>query len=379
MKKIFQKTLRVLLIGLLAILLLGGIGGALFLNLSPEFGGSHSEADKTRYLQSGHYENGIFVNETPTSMDMSFANMKEPMKKMLAGVPNQTPGFELPVIAADPEEVAANRQRNRLMWFGHSAFLLQLDGKNILLDPMLGMVPAPHPWFGQKRYFPKLPITLEDLPPIDAIVISHDHYDHLDYGSIKKLEAKTREFYVPLGVGAHFRAWGIAEERIHEMNWWDEADFEGIKLAFAPSRHFSGRGISDRSATLWGSWVILGQEDSLYFSGDGGYGPHFKEIGEKYGPFDFAMMECGQYNKSWSQIHMMPEETAQAAVDISARLMMPIHWGAFTLAVHAWNEPPERASKKAAELSMPFITPKIGEYIEWNAESPASSDWWKGK
>jgi L-ascorbate metabolism protein UlaG (beta-lactamase superfamily) len=220
---------------------------------------------------------------------------------------SRAPSFELPIVSRDSLELVEDSIPTRLVWFGHSAFLLQIDGKNILIDPMLGEVPAPNPLLGKKRFFKDLPIEIEKLPQIDLIIISHDHYDHLDYGSIQKLKGKTKQFYVPLGVGAHFERWGVSPDQIHEMEWWEEADVAGLTLAFTPSRHFSGRGPNDRFSTLWGSWVIRGRKDNIYFSGDSGYGPHFKEIGDKYGPFDFAMMECGQYNRRWKEIHMVPE------------------------------------------------------------------------
>jgi L-ascorbate metabolism protein UlaG (beta-lactamase superfamily) len=253
-----------------------------------------------------------------------------------------------------------------------------MDGKNILIDPMFGPVPAPHPWLGRARFTDGLPLEIAQLPMIDAMLISHDHYDHLDYGSIRALNAKTKEFFVPLGVGAHLRSWGIEASRIHEMDWWDEADHGSLHFAFAPARHFSGRGLTDRFSTLWGSWVIHGKQDSIYFSGDSGYGPHFQEIGAKYGPFDFAMMECGQYNEKWPLIHMMPEETAQAAVDLGAKAMMPIHWGTFVLAMHSWTDPVERVTKRAEELGMPVITPRIGAVVSLDALATFRERWWEG-
>jgi L-ascorbate metabolism protein UlaG (beta-lactamase superfamily) len=240
---------------------------------------------------------------------------------------------------------------------------------------MLGEVPAPHPWLGGKRFSKELPIEIEQLPQIAAILISHDHYDHLDYESIQKLKDKTGQFYVPLGVGAHFRAWGVPAEKIHELAWWEEINHENLLFAFAPARHFSGRGFT-RNNTLWGSWIIKGPKDNIYFSGDGGYADHFKTIGEKYGPFDFAMLECGQYNPNWAQIHMMPEETVQAAIDVKTKLMMPIHWGAFKLALHPWTDPIERVTKAAQARKMPIIAPKIGQAVYVGATPMAMENWW---
>jgi L-ascorbate metabolism protein UlaG (beta-lactamase superfamily) len=251
-----------------------------------------------------------------------------------------------------------------------------MDGKNILIDPMLGESPSPLPFLGSKRYSDELPIAIEKLPQIDAIIISHDHYDHLDYGSIKRLKAKTDQFFMPLGVGSHFESWGVDSSAIHELVWWDEINFEELELTFAPSRHFSGRGLTDRNSTLWGSWIIKGTNENIYFSGDGGYGPHFKEIGEKHGPFDFAMIECGQYNKNWEQIHMMPEQSAQAAIDVNAKVMMPIHWGAFSLALHSWIDPIERVSAEAKKLNIPLVAPEIGSPVVVSELPKDWGEWW---
>jgi L-ascorbate metabolism protein UlaG (beta-lactamase superfamily) len=204
---------------------------------------------------------------------------------------------------------------------------MEMDGKKIFLDPMLGSVPAPHPLLGSKRFNDTLPMPIEDLPDLDAILISHDHYDHLDYGSIQKLSERTGHFFVPLGVGAHIREWGVPDEKITEMDWWEEVNFEGITLVSTPARHFSGRGVLDRYSSLWCSWVIKGNEKAIFFGGDSGYDKSFKEIGKKYGPFDFAMLECGQYDEQWPDIHMMPQETVQANIGLKSNLLMPIHWG----------------------------------------------------
>lgn len=365
------------LITILSIISLIVVIGFFFINFSPQFGGKHTKADVARYEQSGNYKNGNFENQIPTSMDMDLKGMMSTMAKFMKGVKDGRPSERLPQESLDSASIADYAGPTRLVWFGHSSFLLQIEGKTILIDPMLGPVPAPHPWLAGKRYNKDLPIEIEKLPQIDAIIISHDHYDHLDYGSVQKLKNKTKKYYVPLGVGAHFEAWGVPETDITEFNWWDTAQLDHIELVFAPSRHFSGRGLRDRFSTLWGSWIIRGGKDNIYFSGDSGYGPHFKAIGEKYGPFDFAMMECGQYNEKWANIHMMPEETAQAAVDVQAAAMMPIHWGAFTLALHTWTDPVERVQKKADELGMPMRVPIIGESFVIGSALPVLNEWWE--
>jgi L-ascorbate metabolism protein UlaG (beta-lactamase superfamily) len=370
------KSLKILMITFLAIALTLILTGVLFVNLSPEFGGTPSKEKISEYEQLDYFSEGKFSNLIPTDLGMNIGKAIRMIPKFFANDPSRVPSFALPIVSRDSVELVQDSLPTRLVWFGHSAFLLQIDGKNILIDPMLGEVPAPTPLFGKKRFFKDLPIEIEKLPQIDIILISHDHYDHLDYGSIQKLKGKTKQFYVPLGVGAHFEHWGVDPAQIHEMQWWEEAEVAGISLAFTPTRHFSGRGATNRFSTLWGSWVITGKNDNIYFSGDGGYGPHFKEIGEKYGPFDFAMMECGQYNENWTEIHMMPEQTAQAAQDVKAKVMMPIHWAAFTLAMHSWTDPVVRLTAKAKEINQPILVPKIGEFINLKDSLWTKEEWW---
>ena len=219
----------------------------IFINTSPQFGGDHTKKDIIRYQESGHYKDGKFTNLVPTSLDMSFKNIMAMIKDQIKGNPNKRPDFDLPVTSIDSLELEQNKSIDRLVWFGHSSFLLQLDNKNILIDPMLGNSPSPHPWLGGSRYSKSLPIEIEKMPQIDFVLISHDHYDHLDYGSIQKLKNKVGKFYVPLGVAAHLKSWGIDADKIEEFNWWNETKHENIDLVFTPSRHFSGRGVLDLS------------------------------------------------------------------------------------------------------------------------------------
>ncbi|HIW33094.1 MAG TPA: MBL fold metallo-hydrolase [Candidatus Paenibacillus intestinavium] len=297
------------------------------------------------------------------------------MADFIKGNPNSRPRKPLEIIPLSENHFAAG-DKPRLTWFGHSASLLQLDGKTILLDPMFGRAPSPVSFIGGKRYSKKLPFEIEQLPIIDAVIISHDHYDHLDYGSIVKLKSRVKRFIVPLGVAPHLVKWGIEPAIITEHDWWDELSYEGIQLVCTPARHFSGRSLTDRNATLWCSWVINGQSANIFFSGDSGYGPHFKEIGEKYGPFDLTLMECGQYNKHWESIHMFPEQTVQAHMDVRGEVMIPIHWGAFTLSLHDWTDPVERVVRAAKERNINIATPRIGEAVQIGATSYPVEEWW---
>lgn len=242
---------------------------------------------------------------------------------------------------------------------------------------MLGDASSPFPVFNSKRYSGTFSLEREDLQEIDAIIISHNHYDHLNYKSIMQLKDRAKHFYVPTGVAQYLIKWGVSPSKISEHNWWDEVTFDNIKLVCAPARHFSGRSMTDRDRSLWCSWLILGQETKVFFSGDSGYAPHFKEIGDKYGPFDLTLMECGQYDPRWSAIHMLPEETVQAHIDVKGELLLPIHWGAFTLALHEWSDPIERVTKEAKRLGVNITTPQIGDSITLKSKDYPSAAWWR--
>ncbi|MGE6961900.1 MBL fold metallo-hydrolase [Bacillus thuringiensis] len=280
---------------------------------------------------------------------------------------------DLPIVLSNKD----NESLESVTWFGHSASLLKIEGKKLLLDPMFGDASSPFPLFNSKRYSGTFSLERDDLQEIDAIIISHNHYDHLNYKSIMQLKDRAKHFYVPTGVAQYLIKWGVSPSKISEHNWWDEITFDNIKLVCAPARHFSGRGMTDRDRSLWCSWLILGQETKIFFSGDSGYAPHFKEIGDKYGPFDLTLMECGQYDPRWSAIHMLPEETVQAHIDVQGELLLPIHWGAFTLALHEWIDPIERVTKEANRLGVKITTPQIGESITLKSTNYPSFAWWK--
>jgi L-ascorbate metabolism protein UlaG (beta-lactamase superfamily) len=349
-------------------LLLGGavllllLVAAAFINLSPEFGGTPSKAQLAAYAASGHYREGEFVNQLPTEVMTGTSTLAMLRKFLFTHVANKTPAAPLAVQPLDSLTIVRkDSSLLRVTWFGHSASLVEIAGHNILLDPMLSLTMGPSALLTPDRYSPALPITPAQLPPIAAVLISHDHYDHLDYHTISQIKDKVAGFYVPLGVGAHLVAWGVAPARIHEMSWGDSVQLPGLRIVCTPSRHFSGRGLSNRNSTLWSSWVLKGSKKRVFYSGDGGYGPHFQAIGASHGPFDLALMECGQYDAQWSQIHMMPEQSVQAARDVRAQAMLPVHWGAFTEANHAWTEPVERAAAAAARQHLPLATPRLGE------------------
>ncbi|OLS33454.1 MBL fold metallo-hydrolase [Bacillus sp. MRMR6] len=364
------------MIYLLVLIVVLGIGISMLINLHPVFGGNPSNEQKEVYRTFNNYDNGKFVYQASTKINTSAARSSSTFKDSNSGGKERKPAVQLPVSEIDWTKI--NSKEDSLTWFGHSAFLLSIDHKKILIDPMLGPIASPVSFVGPKRYSEDLLDMIEEMPPIDAVLITHDHYDHLDYQSIKRLKSKVGHFFVPYGVSNHLIGWGVAKENITELNWWDETDFQGLTVALTPSKHFSGRGLFNRNTTLWGGWVILGKQTRFYTSGDGGYDGHFKEIGEKYGPFDITLIEGGQYDKRWAWAHMFPEESVQANIDVKGKNMMLMHWGAFTLANHGWTEPMERALEAANKNNVNLIAPQIGETVQLDGRlSIPVSTWWK--
>lgn len=344
-----------------------------FISLAPQFGKPPSGEDLVSISASPNYTNGQFVNLVETSMDFDVSDMPGLLYSFIFPPEGKNPIKPIPT-QWETEITYDNDSLAKLTWFGHSAVMLEIDGKTILIDPMLGPASAPVS-FLTKRFDYEEPIKIANLPHIDAIIISHDHYDHLDYVSILELKEKTDHFFTALGVGSHLEHWGVSREQITELDWWEQFEYRGLSFSAAPARHFSGRGILDRNKTQWASWAVKGTRQNIYFSGDGGYGPHFKEIGKRLGPFDLAMVECGQYNELWKAIHMMPEESVQAGIDVRGEVLMPIHWGAFDLAPHVWQDPIVRFTDEAKKLKVDYVTPIIGDRFTIGLDNPRPT-WW---
>jgi L-ascorbate metabolism protein UlaG (beta-lactamase superfamily) len=351
-----------------------GVAISLFINMHPVFGGDPSNEQTAVFNKFDNYADGKFVFGAATKNSGAIDSSMTSQDSISSGK-DRNPDVQIPVSEIDWNKVKS--KEDSLTWFGHSAFLLSIDNKKILVDPMLGPIASPVSFAGPKRYSEDMLDIIDEIPPIDTVLITHDHYDHLDYPTIRKLKSKVGHFFVPYGVGSHLIRWGIAKEKITELNWWDETKFQGLTVALTPSKHFSGRGIFNRDTTLWGGWVILGNQTRFFTSGDGGYDAHFKEIGEKYGPFDIALIEGGQYDRRWAWAHMFPEESVQANIDVKGKHMMLIHWGAFSLANHGWTEPIERALKAAKKNDVNLIAPKIGETVPLvESISTTVTSWW---
>jgi len=262
----------------------------------------------------------------------------------------------------------------RITWMGHSSLLIEIDGKRILTDPVWGTRASFLSSIGPKRFF-QPPLPLKDLPPLDLILLSHDHYDHLDYPTIKQLTHLHTPVYCPLGVGGIIEKWGISKKRITEMDWTDTATPDiGFSITATPARHFSGRGITNRNQTLWCSFVIKGPSHNIFFGADSGFFPGFRDIGEKYGPFDLTMLEIGAYGNGWPDIHMGPDNATEAHLALRGKILMPIHWGTFNLALHAWREPIEKLLATAEQKDIALFAPRPGEPTP--VTGPYSSGWW---
>ncbi len=363
---------------LLSVVLVISISVFIFFQTAPQIGTDPEGARLERMKEASNFKDGKFENSVETLMNMSFSTFRKVLKEQLfSSGESRKPQDQIITIPFNADSFLEADSSVAITWFGHSTLLIRIDGVTILTDPVLvGERASMFPFIGPKRFDYSHHLELDELPPIDLVLISHDHYDHLDYPTIKALAGNIDRFYMPLGVGAHFEHWGVLPENIIELNWWDEVEIGGLKLALAPTRHFSGRAIRDRFNTLWGSWVISGKSKNLYFSGDSGYFPGFKEIGETYGPFDLTFMECGAYNEGWSEIHMFPEETAQAHLDVKGRLLMPIHWGKFDLSLHPWKESVQRLTKKADEENIDLVTPEVGQ-IFLLPDTIKYSNWWE--
>lgn len=337
------------------------------------------DASVQRIEASPQYRDGKFHNKVQTQV-FSLEGMWKGLKEVAFNThPDAIPATDIPTVSVQQQEYSDAQPESKVRFtrLGHSTLLIRLGQQNWLTDPVFSERVSPIQWLGPKR-FHDVPMDLDQLPKIRGVIISHNHYDHLDEYSIKLLSDKVEHFIVPLGIGDSLREWGVAETKIRELDWWQQVAIDDVQVISTPAQHFSGRGLSDSDETLWSSWVLRSRDAAVYFSGDTGYFDGFKEIGEKYGPFDYAFMECGAYNQQWRDIHMMPEDTLQAFVDVKGRVLVPVHNSTFDLSTHAWYDPYVQIHALAQQHNITLLTPIIGNTVR--SDQPISqftSLWWQ--
>lgn len=338
------------------------------------FGKNPTKNELAKVEASPNYRDGSFQNMLPSPMMTGNSSMLATMWKFLNKPKNTVPSKKLPSIQTDLKQVQLNEAS--IVWFGHSSYLIKINDKNILVDPVFSGYASPFS-FGAKSFDGANVYGVDDMPDIDMLIITHDHYDHLDYKTVLQLNSKVKMICTSLGVSAHLIFWGIDENKIVEFDWWNSKEItNGIKITTAPARHFSGR-LFKRGKTLWSSFIIEADGYKIFAGGDSGYDEaNFKKIGEQFNGFDIALLEAGQYNENWANIHMMPEQVVQAAIDLKTKVLMPVHWGKFALALHAWDEPIQRVYNKAEEMNVTLTTPMIGEPVVLNKFYP-NKKWWE--
>lgn len=360
---------------MIAVIILSAVIIAFFgITHIPVFGKLPSGDRKKKIVNLPNYKNGAIQNLSLTPMQPEGVSFYDVLKSfLLVKHPNKRP---INALCSVKPDLTINANANpEIIWFGHSSYLIKLSGLNVLVDPFFSATPSPFTFIGTKAFAGTNLVKAEDFDNLDVVVITHDHYDHLDYPTILKLAEKTSVFLCSLGVGAHLEKWGITKSKIMEISWGQSVKTHNINFTALPARHFTGRKFK-RNQTLWSSFLLQFGAHKIYLGGDSGYDTHFKEIGEKYGPFDLALLECGQYNAYWPFIHMFPEQTVLAAIDLKAKYLMPVHWAKFSLAMHPWNEPVERVVKEALRLNQNITIPQLGEKLILNEYYP-SSPWWQ--
>ena len=334
--------------------------------------GRFPEGDAVTELQaSTHYLDGHFFNRPAARNPAGFEAMKEWMK----GSAHTIPDAPIPVLTPNRADLETSPVSGlRITWIGHSTSLVQIDGAVFLIDPVWSKRSSPVSVIGPKRFF-EAPIPIDALPRIDAVLISHDHYDHLDKRTVQTLAKLNLRFVVPLGVDARLKGFGVRENQIESLDWWQRTRIRNITITATPARHFSGRGFRDRNKTLWAGFALAGDAHRVYYTGDTGMFPGFVEIGEKLGPFDATLVEIGAYNRLWADMHLGPEQAVQAVRNANGGLLIPVHWATFNLAMHSWVEPAERLMVAAKQSDVPFVIPQPGQSID-PMTPPVPKRWW---
>lgn len=349
------------------ILILAGLG--IGIPACSHMGQSPTAEDSIMYINSDNYQAGIFENTTPVNMGLDGFTFSKALNFFFDS--SREPKQELPTFHITANSFRTAPEDLQVVWLGHSSMILEIDGVRLLIDPVFDNA-SPVPY--TIRRFQPSPIKRNELPEVDAVVISHDHYDHLEMKTIKHLATKVKHFIVPLGVGSHLKKWGCKPEQIIELDWGKSMLIKEVEIIATPSRHFSGRGLGDRFKTQWASFVFKGSKHNAFYSGDGGYDDRFKKIGQEYGPFDLTMIECGAWDKSWKDMHLMPHESIQAHKELGGKYMLPVHWGVYDLAFHRWDDPIRMVTELAIENKVKLLTPQMGELCIPGATP--RTDWW---
>jgi L-ascorbate metabolism protein UlaG (beta-lactamase superfamily) len=337
-----------------------------------QFGAQPRGMRDDRVRRSPQFRDGSFRNSVPARAIAPGAG-RQMLREMLFGRQRRTPTAVIPLVT--PSLAGPSDTGLHIIWYGHSSALVEIEGTRLLLDPVWSERCSPSSVVGPRRLHPP-PVPLVDVPPLDAIVISHDHYDHLDMATVRDLVRHQRApFLVPIGVGAHLQSWGVPEDRIIELDWDESVEVAGARLTCTPARHFSGRAFT-RDNTLWASWVIAGKRRRVFYTGDTGYFEEYRAIGATHGPFDATLAQIGAYGDGWPDIHMTPEEAVAAHLDLDGGLLVPVHWATFTLAPHAWSEPVDRLWTEAKARGVELAIPRPGERIDVDAP-PAVDAWWQ--
>jgi L-ascorbate metabolism protein UlaG (beta-lactamase superfamily) len=336
--------------------------------------GARLERITSSPLWAGEY----FRNIHPITPGLRDPNAAMPtLKEFICGGERRVPLGPLPAMNPLDTWTKPPASGLRATWLGHSTLLIEIDGLRVLTDPVWGPRASPSRFAGPKRFQPP-PVSLRAMPPVDVVIVSHDHYDHLDYPTIRALAKRDVPFVTSLGVGAHLEAWGVRPERIVELDWWESHRLPNsdLTLTAAPSQHFSGRGLKDRNATLWSSFVIRSQRHTVFFSGDTGLTTEYQAILERLGPFDLVMLEVGAFHPAWGDIHLGPENALKALTLLGGGPFLPVHWGTFSLAMHAWDQPAETLLELAPKTDTQLMMPRLGEPIE-PAHAERVEPWWR--